>query len=405
MTALRSRAENINPAILAWARESAGLSVQDAARKIGLADSSRRTAAEKMASLERGDAKPTYKQLFQLAAACRRPLTVFYMSEPPPDEALGVDFRTLSDPISPEEDARLNTLLRKTHVRHMLARAVLEADEDAPRPAFVGSLGTGDPIRAAAQRIREALGFGDRPTFAKDYSSKNQLFEELRARTEQLGVFVVLESNLGSHHTGISPEGFRGFAIADEIAPFIVINDQDAQAARSFTLLHELAHVFANASGISASPSATASRTSSARTERFCNEVATEVLLPQNALASIKEVRRTNAQEVIRKTSDRWNLSRTMVAYRFWRTGRITAEDFEGLRADYAKRWKEQRARARANRKNGKGPDYYTVRRQHLGRALLNLATYALRSGELTHIKTAQLLGVKPQHLESLLNK
>jgi hypothetical protein len=44
---------------------------------------------------------------------------------------------------------------------------------------------------------------------------------------------------------GYRPGVFRGFAPADDLAPFIVINDNDP--AHSFTLLHELVHISGSA--------------------------------------------------------------------------------------------------------------------------------------------------------------
>src|SRR5260221_12153582 len=76
-------------------------------------------------------------------------------------------------------------------------------------------------------------------------------FTLLRARAEAAGVFVLLIGNLGSHHTAIDAEAFRGFALADTIAPFIVINDQDHRSAWSFTLIHELAHLWLGTTGVS----------------------------------------------------------------------------------------------------------------------------------------------------------
>src|SRR5258708_3216548 len=97
--------------------------------------------------------------------------------------------------------------------------------------------------------------------------SAEEAFALLRSRVEAIGVFVLLVGNLGSHHTAIDVEAFRGFALSDEIAPFIVLNDQDARAAWSFTLIHELAHLWLGTTGVSGA-------FADARIERFCNEVA-----------------------------------------------------------------------------------------------------------------------------------
>ena len=75
-----------------------------------------------------------------------------------------------------------------------------------------------------------------------------------------------LAGDLGSYHTELSADVFRGFAISDKVAPFIVINDKDARAARSFTLVHELAHIWLDESGVSGAPSPDAPRSPQDRT-------------------------------------------------------------------------------------------------------------------------------------------
>ena len=46
--------ERINPDILKWARETAGLSLAEAAEKLGLKDTAKATAVEKLHKLETG---------------------------------------------------------------------------------------------------------------------------------------------------------------------------------------------------------------------------------------------------------------------------------------------------------------------------------------------------------------
>ena len=82
-------------------------------------------------------------------------------------------------------------------------------------------------------------------------------------------MFVLLKGDLGSHHTAIDVEVFRGLAIADDVAPFVVINDNDSRAARSFTLLHELTHILLGQSGFRG-------MRVEAEIEKFCDDVAAE---------------------------------------------------------------------------------------------------------------------------------
>ena len=55
---------------------------------------------------------------------------------------------------------------------------------------------------------------------------------------------------MGNYLSAIDVDVFRGFAIADDIAPFVVINDNDSVSAWSFTLLHELVHLLLGETGI-----------------------------------------------------------------------------------------------------------------------------------------------------------
>lgn len=401
-----SRAENINPSILTWARETAGLSIEVAAERLGLISSSRGTAVEKLEAIERGNMRPTRNQLLKIATVYRRPLTVFYRAEPPTTGDRGEDFRTLAGSVSHEESAQLDALLRDIRARQDMVRSILEDDDDVRRLAFVGSMSITQSVFDASRRIRQVLDIGEEQEFWRNCGSSNELFAALRARVEKIGVFVLLIGNLGSHHTNISERVFRGFAIADEIAPFIVINDQDATTARSFTLIHELTHIFVGSTGVSGSPSMIEPRATLARVERFCNDVAGEFLLPQASLPTMHRIENFDqAGEVIRDIAESRKVSEAMVAYRFWRTGRIGDAIYRELTAAYVARWQalRERRRERAREDDGSGPSYYVVRKHRLGNALVNLVGRTLRANELTHTKAAKVLGIKPSSVEPLL--
>ena len=399
-----TRAENITPSMLTWARETAGLSIEDAAARVGLKSNSRGTAKEKLEALERGVAKPTRNQLIRVAATYRRPLTAFYRSTPPLAGYRGEDFRTLVAVISKEEAGLLDALLRNIRARQDMVRSILEGDEDVHPLAFVGSMTVSLQIAKAAQTIRQVLGTGESPAL-RELKSPSELFAKLRECVEGIGIFVLLVGNLGSHHTNISERVFRGFAIADDIAPFIVINDQDATPAWSFTLIHELAHIFVGFTGVSNAPHPIAPDTPPARVERFCNDVASEFLLPQRSLGDFGiSSTLTSADHAISGVAAERNVSEAMVAYRFWRTDRIDTDIYRQLVTTYTARWQEAKERRRRRTgKDGTGPSYYTVRKHRLGNALISLVGRNLRANEITHTKAGMMLGVKPSSVEPLL--
>jgi Zn-dependent peptidase ImmA (M78 family) len=211
-------------------------------------------------------------------------------------------------------------------------------------------------------------------------------------------VFVMLAGNLGSHHSAIPVEAFRGFAIADRIAPFIVINDGDAKAAWSFTLLHELAHLWLGATGVSGGAP-------EMKIERFCNDVAGEFLLPRADVQAI-EMRglELDAQiAVITDYANHWRVSRQMVAYGLYKAGRISLNAWKALEAGIRELRAAERRREKDQPKGSGGPSYYVVRRHRLGRALLDFARHYTDAGALSPSKAAKVLGVKPRAVYPLL--
>jgi transcriptional regulator with XRE-family HTH domain len=78
----------VSPAVLRWARESAGIDLKDAARRV-VRD------ASVLERWESGEVRPTLRALETLAAIYRRPLAALFLSEPPADPPLPNDFRVL----------------------------------------------------------------------------------------------------------------------------------------------------------------------------------------------------------------------------------------------------------------------------------------------------------------------
>ena len=98
----------VNPAIMIWARETAGLTQEEAARQLGFQDSPKSTAVEKLARIEQGHKEPTRPQLVKMAGQYRRPLLTFYLSKPPQMGKRGADFRTLTKSDRSSDEARLD---------------------------------------------------------------------------------------------------------------------------------------------------------------------------------------------------------------------------------------------------------------------------------------------------------
>src|SRR5688572_4103482 len=115
----------VNPQILSWARESAGLTLEDAARAIGL---SGEHAAARLAEMEAGERDPSRPQLLKMAERYRRPLLVFYLPAPPARGPRTHDFRTLPEREAGSE-AIVDALVSDVKTRQALVRSALEDAE------------------------------------------------------------------------------------------------------------------------------------------------------------------------------------------------------------------------------------------------------------------------------------
>lgn len=388
----------VKPSILKWARESAGLSLEEAAAKVGINAARGVSGADRLLALETEDGKVSRPVLLKMAKIYRRPLVSFYLDEPPPRGDRGEDFRTLPDRHSGGEPL-VDALVRDIRSRQAVVRVVQVEEEEAKPLPFIGSMTRNDGVGPVLASIRQVLGL-DLAAF-RAQGSPDAGFALLRSRVEAAGIYVLLIGNLGSHHSTIDVDAFRGFALADPIAPFVVINDQDAKTAWSFTLLHEVAHLWIGATGVSGGHFEGA-------VEQFCNDVASSFLLPQRELDQLSITRETELGEAARMVTDfaeECLVSRSLVTYRLFRADKISERTWQTLTDVFRNQWLQSRAaqRERARGIDG-GPNYYIVRRHRLGAALLNFVARNMSEGVLTPTRASKLLGVKPRSVHTLLS-
>jgi Zn-dependent peptidase ImmA (M78 family) len=170
-------------------------------------------------------------------------------------------------------------------------------------------------------RIRRALGF--------DVEERRQMptwTDALRRFIEQAdaaGVLVMVNGVVGSNNKRkLDPQEFRGFALADDLAPLVFINGADAKAAQMFTLAHELAHIWL---GLSAVSDAQASRMPEHEVERWCNRVAAELLAPLAVVRAECEPSNPLGEE-INRLARRFKVSTLVVPRRIHDVGGLTQD-------------------------------------------------------------------------------
>jgi Zn-dependent peptidase ImmA (M78 family) len=385
----------IKYAILSWARETAKLSIEEAANKLKLTDSKETSAAEKLSAFERGRKEPSRSLLIRMSKLYHRPLLVFYLDRRPRIGDRGEDFRTLPDNFDEAENAYVDVLIRDIKARQSTVRETLIDEDEEIHLDFIGKYTIDHGMLRIVEAIQQAIDFN-----LDDYRAKpnyKEAFNFLRQQTEAAGIFVLLKGNLGSHHSNIAVTAFRGFTLSDDIAPFIVINDRDAEAAWSFTLVHEMAHLILGQTGISGAYG-------EKKIEKFCNNVASEFMLPDSEFASF-QLSATEFEKLTTEISDYaflQKLSSSHIAYRLYRRGDIDKPLWESLRKFYRDKWLEQRKSDKEkNAQKEGGPSYYVVKQHKLG-ALVDLVQRMTYAGAITTTKAGMLLDVKPLKVHRL---
>ncbi len=379
-----------NPALLRWARESAGLSLREAVFRAHLLPGCRRrgedpmTAEERLASWETGLATPTLSQLKALAKAFCRPLVTFFLSELPAQAEPMPDFRSL--PGSPPDSPEFAALKRRVLVLHGELSA-LARDEQAEILPFVGSCTADRGVTATVEAMRGTLAIGPA---AKLRLSRGSVFSALREKVQAAGVHVVFMGGPGSPYGETEPGEFLGIAVADRQTPLVVLNGNDDEAAMSFSLAHELAHVFLGLSGISG-PSALDGLCRRDTAEEYCAAAAAELLLPEQALRTAWREEPGKPACAVRHLACVFGVEDQVVARRLSDAGLLGGDDL----ALILSRCRGRRDRGGNGRgKRRRGQNSVMPARRCFGAKTLTVLARAVETGRISLLEAARTLNL-----------
>lgn len=364
----------VRPELLAWARERASLSLPELAQRVGSA--ARPAPVEEW---ERTGELPL-KKLEILAAKTHVPLGYLFLKAPPEEPAPLPDFRTIQGGgvkrLSPELiDTIYACVRRQEWYREYLA------DLGVENLAFLGRFNAeSDPVAVAAD-IRNVIGWTPEERAAEP--QLQLVIGRFAAAIEQGGVLVMRNGVVGNNtHRPLDPNEFRGFALYDPLAPLIFVNAADAAVAQLFTLAHELAHIWVGQSALDDLTIVTTQPL-----ERFCNQVAAEVLVPLTEFT--QEWRGIDGGgEELQRLSRQFRVSRFVLLIRAFEAGLI---DRDTLEAHYQT---ELNRPFRANT-DSSGGNFYFTQRSRLGRRFAQAVIRSALTGQTLMRDAYELLGVK----------
>lgn len=248
---------------------------------------------------------PTINQAKKLAKCFRTPFAGLYMKA----EDINIkqlprikNMRTIQNAMSHDDSALNLAIIDLLNARELLLEAKTELKE--PITPFTLSI-AGNNVIEWSNAIRVLFNLD----LEKQYNltSTRKLYLYFRNQIEKKDVFIHC-------FTGVDTVTARGLAIYKETMPIIGINDEDRYPAKTFSIIHELVHVFRRNSSMC---NDFYNSFSASKEEVFCNAIAGEVLVPQEALRIM--LKNSNDDITIDKIgilADRFSVSKEVIIRR-----------------------------------------------------------------------------------------
>lgn len=311
----------INPNLLKWVREKR-INITDtyAAEKL-------RVNLDQLQAWENGTDRPTFAQLKKIANLYKTHISIFYLLKTPTDFDHPVDYRVLPRSNAPDEEQtyRLKANIVEVYERRERLIGIYELLEDPP-PKVSVKVNSNDSHKNAARKITEFLEF-NRENLPKTTNPYNAL-KFWKQTIEAKGILVCHTSV--NTHLSVELQTVRGFCIAQKPFPVIVVNPKDSPYGRIFTIIHELVHIALGKSVIQNTGYSEVRKPSLNDTERFCNMVAGEVLVPENELLEIIDM--DTLKEDIPKISKHFQVSSEVIMRRLLILNRISQQKYYAYR-------------------------------------------------------------------------
>jgi len=303
---------DIKSNLLSWARERSGLRFSALEHRF-----------PKLPDWESGNIKPTLKQIERFAKATHTPVGYFFLEEPPVEKIPIPDFRTVKNEYTVRPSPNLLDTMYMCQQRQEWYHDYARSMGEEPL-SFVGSVSIKDDVIKIATKMRQFIGFDiderkKMPTWA-------EALRHFIDQVDSIGIMVMCSGVvMNNNYRHLNPEEFRGFAMADKLAPLVFINGADTKAAQMFTLAHEIAHIWLGQSAVS---DVQASWISDNRIERWCNQVAAEFLVP---LDLIKHDFQKNADllDELNRLARRFKVSTLVILRRIYDADGITFNKFQ----------------------------------------------------------------------------
>jgi Predicted Zn peptidase len=375
----------VNPTLLAWAREQSGYAPEPVAKRLSV-------KVERFLAWERGDRKPTVRQVEALAKVYHRPFGLFFLPQPPEFPPLAAEYRRLPGVTPGVESPELRLAIRTMSYRRETATELSE-ELGVSLPSFQLTAHPSEDPNVVGARFRAALGV----SVEEQLSWKNewQASSRWRDAAESVGALVF-------QFPKVPLSEVRGVSLLVFPTPAIGVNSKEGSpGARIYTLAHELVHLaLAAAREERAALYETRNPSDWAQLERFAEEAASAVIIPRETLSlmlrGVSVARDAWTVDQVRSLARRFKVTPLAMATRLRAEGQFTWAGY--------KRWREawdRFVKSLTPRSGGfASPIDKTLGRA--GRPLVQLVLEAMDANRITAAQASRYLDLRFDHFNGL---
>ena len=375
----------VKPIIIQWAIQSAGKDVR------GLSDK-----FDKIDKWTSEESELTVSELNKLSKELRIPFGYFFLPEPPDEDIKLLKYRTIDNEDQEKPSRELIDTIKYMEKRQSFMRDALIEDGFLPHE-FVGSATIEDNPEDLAAKITKEL------DLSENWNKNNhETFRTLREAISNLGILVMQNGVVGNNnHRVLDVAEFRAFVLIDQYVPLIFLNARDSTNAKVFSLCHELVHVWLGVDELYNDNFTSNQIVNNSQLEKFCNEVAAEMLLPLSSIQSTLEPQ-LDIYTNIKHISKVFNVSELVVCIRLKEKKIIVNKVFNEVYANLLIEMRENLLGKQLQEKKS-GGDYYATTGSRLDARFATTVSRKAREGRILYTEAYELIGAKGKTYDNLI--
>ncbi|MGC6529580.1 MAG: ImmA/IrrE family metallo-endopeptidase [Candidatus Puniceispirillaceae bacterium] len=310
----------IKPSMLSWARKRCGFNQAVIAEKL-------KVKVDKVKAWEAGDEHPAMGRAKDFAKKTYIPFGYLYLNEPPEIKMPVADFRSgIGKKTSVGEVNLYDFIQDVVYKKEWYEEYLSDVGTNYRSSHFQGKYSLNDSTNSIAENIRDFIGLGV-PPYNNRRGSTSAFWTDIWKLCENAGLWVMRTGYVGSNtYRRIPQSTCRGMALKSDFLPIIWVNTQ-SDSARSFTIMHELAHIFLGEEGVSNFDQEDAYQKYQ-KLERKCDEIAAEVLVPMGSFVDAWN-RHQNIEENLSALQRVYAVSKFVLLRRAYETEIISKQQFD----------------------------------------------------------------------------